>query len=99
MDLKDKQKNVADMMTSLRNLATDLKDDPKLEADFVRFIHVFIMSTIDFEALIRVIDNKIQNARLSKNTTANGLTNKATANFWNKVRDVIFETYKKNKEK
>ena len=98
MNLKDKQQNVTDMIKDLGKMHKEL-EDKVLAEDFIRFLHVFITASIPLVNLLQVVDTKISNTKLSKNTTANGMTNKATENFWTKVRDRILETYNKNKEK
>jgi hypothetical protein len=98
MSKVDKQQNVVDMIKTLGAMRDEIKDK-NLEKDYARFLHVFITSSVSLVNLMQVVDTKISNAKLSKSTTADGMTNQATSNFWTKVRNVILETYNKNKEK
>jgi len=96
MNLKDKQQNVVNMIKTLGQMGNEITDKT-LSADFSRFLTVFITSSTSLVNLMQVVDKKISNAKLSKNTTADGMTNKATADFWVKVRDIIMKVYELNR--
>ena len=55
------------------------------------------VSEIPLIKILDVVDSKI---KLSKhaNTSSNDNTGKTVIKFWEKIRDLILDTYKKNKE-
>ena len=93
---KEMKQNVVDMIKDLGKMHEELKDKT-LAQEFIRFLHTFITASISLGDLMKVVDSKISGAKLSKHTTADGMTSKAIGSFWETVQTRIMTTYEKNK--
>ena len=97
MNMNDKIANISEMIKQLVLLEKDIPIGTELYRDYGRFL-MLVKAQVSLINILERVQKHIDNTKLSKNTTANGLTSKATQNFWVKVKDIIMDTYNKNKE-
>jgi hypothetical protein len=100
MSKEEKKVNVQIMLKTLGTLLNQITDS-KMKQDYSAFL--FLLTRADgkapsFEKILEIIDTRIKESKMSKNTTT-GATNKSEESLWVKVRDIMVDTYNKNKGK
>ena len=93
---KLKIKNIKDMIKELGGVFETIKSS-ELKRDYRRLLFFVQSNKGDLIQIVNSINKKIEKFNKSLNTVDN-MNNKYVVMFWEKIRDIIYSTYLKNKE-
>lgn len=91
-----KENNVRDMLIEMGKIYKNLPESD-LKKEYGQFMLMLSSGSVPLNMILNSLDKRIHNAMEARNASSTELS-KTKVSFWKKVRELIVDTYKENKE-